>query len=164
MAEENQMDKNEEPEVEVIEDVPVLPDPREEGNRRREMGWRYKSRQSLRMDTLTWATILIWAGAVLLLANMGVLSGLLSRFDLRLVDIPWQLPVSGEVWTVFFAGLGVILILGIVIRLLVPSFRHDLLGNIILAIVAFSVAFGRADIIWPLILIALGVAIIMRKT
>jgi hypothetical protein len=163
MAEEHQIEKSDEPEVDVIEDISSLPDPREEGNRRREMGWRDKSRQSLRMDTLTWAVILIWAGAVMLLAIMGVLSGLLSRFNLRLADVPWQLPVSDEVWTVFFAGLGVILILGVVIRLLVPRFRHDLLGNIILAIVAFSVAFGRADIIWPLILIALGVAIILRR-
>ena len=99
----------------------------------------------------------------MLMGNLGYLTRYLERFDLRLADVPWHLPVSDEVWTIFFIGLGIILLLGVTIRLLVPNFRHDVLGNAILAIVAFSVALGRADIIWPLILIALGVSIIVRK-
>ena len=153
----------EEPEVQVIVGNDPLPDPREEGYRHLEAGSTHKGGQSVPMDTLTWALILIWAGAVMLMGNMGVLASLLSRFKWRLADVPWHLPVSDEVWTVFFIGLGVILLLGVIIRLLVPSFRQDILGNAIIAIVAFSVAFGRADIIWPLILIALGVSIIVRK-
>jgi hypothetical protein len=123
----------------------------------------HKGGRSLRMDTLTWAFILIWAGAVMLMNNVGYLSRVLERLNLRLVDVSWPLPVSDEVWTVFFMGLGIILLVGVILRLLVPQFRHDVLGNTILVIVAFSVAFGRADIIWPLILIALGVSIVIRK-
>lgn len=121
------------------------------------------SGRSKLMDTLTWACVLIWAGAVLLAGNLGVLAQLLSRYDTAWMDTPWALPVSGQVWTVLFLGLGAILLVGVLVRLLVPAVRYDILGNSILVIVAFAVAFGRADLIWPLILIALGIAVILRR-
>ena len=150
----------EEHEVEVIEGIDQEPfsDHREEVSHHR-----VKIGRSEIMDSITWALILIWAGVVMLADNLGYLELYLKRLSLRLADVPWHLPVSDEVWTVFFIGLGIILLFGVIIRLLVPNFRHDLLGNAILSIVAFSVAFGRADIIWPMILIALGVSIIVRK-
>ena len=99
----------------------------------------------------------------MLAGNLGYLTTLLSRLNLRIADVPWQLPVSSEVWTIFFLGLGVILLLGVLLRMLVPAFRHDVLGNAILAIVAFSVSLWRVDLIWPFILIAVGVSILLRK-
>ena len=123
----------------------------------------HKPGRSIRMDTLTWALILIWAGAVMLTDNFGYLTILLSRINLRFAEVPWHLPVSSEVWTVFFLGLGVLLLLGVLVRLLVPAFRYDVLGNVILSIVAVAVALGRAELIWPLILIAVGVSIILWK-
>ena len=138
-----------------------LPDPRAELDPPEGPSNTFRHHQSARMDQLTWAAILVWAGVVLLLDNVGLLSQLFKR--LNLPEVPWALPVSAEVWTLFFLGLGVILLLGVILRLTVPAFRHDVLGNAILTIVAFAVGLGRAEVIWPLILIAIGLAVIFRR-
>jgi hypothetical protein len=158
----------EEIEVEIVDEIvddtqdaeESLPDPRAEGIYHREEGKKHQNGgKSARMDSLTWACILIWAGAVMLADNLDFL----TRLEVRSSGVPWGLPVSAEVWSIFFLGVGVILLVGVILRLLVPKFRYDVLGNAILTIVAFSIALGRAELIWPLILIALGVSVITRK-
>jgi hypothetical protein len=96
-----------------------------------------------------WAAILIWAGLALLAENMG----LLTRFE-RL-----------EAWALIFIGAGLIVLLGVVIRLVVPEYRRPVTGNLILGVILLAIGLGDligAGLIWPLVLIAIGAAILLR--
>ena len=110
------------------------------------------------LGTLVWAVILIWAGVVWLANNFGFL----DRMRGRLADLPVDLPFGAEVWTIFFAGAGVILLIEVVIRLVVPEYRRPIMGTVILAIVFFGLALGSWNLIWPLILIVAGASILLR--
>jgi hypothetical protein len=96
-----------------------------------------------------WAAILIWAGLALLAENMG----LLTRFE-RL-----------EAWALIFIGAGLIVLLGVVIRLVVPEYRQPVTGSLILGVILLAIGLGDlvgAGLIWPLVLIAIGAAILLR--
>lgn len=90
------------------------------------------------------AIILIWAGLVWLGDN------------LKLFVIYEGL----ETWAIIFLGAGVIVLLGVLVRLLVPAYRRPVLGNIILGVILIAIGLGDLiswTIIGPLILIAIGV-------
>ena len=111
------------------------------------------------------AMLLIWAGVVLLAGNLGFLdtfTDLLARLSIKPYDLPFDIPfVSLEAWQVFFLGAGLILLFEIAARLLVPAYRKHVLGTLIGAIVFFALGLGSWDIIWPLILVAVGVSILL---
>jgi hypothetical protein len=65
-------------------------------------------------------------------------------------------------WQVFFLGAGVLVLFEIVIRLLVPSYRRRMMGTFIGAIVLFALGLGQWTVIWPVILIAIGLSILLR--
>jgi uncharacterized membrane protein len=65
-------------------------------------------------------------------------------------------------WQVFFLGAGVLVLFEIVIRLLVPSYRRRMMGTFIGAIALFALGLGQWTVIWPLILIAIGLSILLR--
>ena len=115
---------------------------------------------------LVGAFLLIWAGVVLLASNMGFLStftGLLDRLGITTWRVPWEIPfVSGRALPVFFLGAGVVLLVEVVVRLVMPAYRRQVVGTIITAIVFFALALGQWDVIWPLILIAVGASIAVR--
>lgn len=112
------------------------------------------------------AFLLIWAGVVLLASNMGFLNtftDLLDNLGITTWRVPWEMPfVSARALPVFFLGAGVILLVEIVVRLVMPAYRRQVLGTIIGAMVFFALALGQWDIIWPLILIAVGASIAVR--
>ena len=110
------------------------------------------------MGTLIWAFILIWAGLVWLANNFGFLDSLRFGFN----KLPFDFPFATEVWTIFFLGAGVILLIEVVIRLAVPEYRRPVMGTFILAIVFFGVGLGSWKLIWPLILIVIGASILLR--
>ena len=110
------------------------------------------------LGTLVWAVILIWAGVVWLANNFGFL----DRLQIRLSDLPIDLPFRNEVWIFFFLGAGVILLIEILIRLAVPEYRRPVMGTFILAVVFFGLGLGSWKLIWPLILIVLGASILLR--
>jgi len=110
------------------------------------------------LGTLIWAVILIWAGVVWLANNFGFL----DRIRIRFSDLPFDLPFRTEVWTIFFIGAGVILLIEILIRLAVPDYRRPVLGTFILAVVFFGIGLGSWELIWPLILIVIGASILLR--
>jgi len=112
------------------------------------------------LGAITWAVILIWVGVVLLAENMGYLERLGVRF--KSAELPFELPFVGSSWALIFLGIGVILLIEIAIRLLVPDYRRPLMGSVIFAVVCFGVAFGSWELIWPLILIAIGASILLR--
>jgi hypothetical protein len=108
---------------------------------------------------LVWALVLVWAGGVLLADNLGVLEAL----ALSPVGLPWSMPLGSTVWRLLLLGTGGLLGLGVIVRLLFPKYREDILGNLILVIVCVALGFGYVDLIWPLILIAVGLALLVKR-
>jgi hypothetical protein len=104
------------------------------------------------LSSVVWALILIWAGAVLLASNLGILN---------------TLPVLGEmsVWAIACAGAGMIILGEVVIRLLVPKYSGPVVGSLIFALILLGIGVGDLvhwAIIWPTIVIAVGVLILFR--
>lgn len=111
-----------------------------------------------RLSSVVWALILIWAGIVALSAN----AGLLEDLPFRLGRFPWgDWFIDSNAWGVFFMGAAIILLFEIALRLIVPDFRRPVLGTFILVIVFVALGFGSLQMIWPFILIAVGVSIVI---
>jgi hypothetical protein len=94
-----------------------------------------------------WAVLLMWAGVMLLAANL-----------------KWVDDLGMETWSIGFLGAGVIVLLSVVFRLLVPAYRRPLAGNLIFAAILFGIGFGEIIgwvIVGPLVLIAIGVGILL---
>jgi hypothetical protein len=90
------------------------------------------------------ALILIWAGVVWLVSNID------------------GFPTIGglEVWSTIMIGAGLIVLLGVLVRLFVPAYRRPVLGYIILGVVLIAIGLGNIiswTLIGPLVLIAIGV-------
>jgi hypothetical protein len=116
--------------------------------------WGHEKWQRDPLSSIVWAAMLIWAGLALLLANLGILSW-------RMGDDPI------EPWSVVLIGAGLILLIEVLIRLVMPAYRRAVGGTLFFA--ALLLAFGLEDIVgwnvmWPLILIALGVFVLLRGT
>lgn len=92
------------------------------------------------LDPIIWAGAFIWAGVVWLASSLGYL--------------------DGQAWSLFFFGAGVLVLIELAIRLLVPAHRRDLLGTLIWAAVLFWL--GDWDLLWSVILIAIGASILLR--
>lgn len=112
------------------------------------------------LGAIIWAVILIWVGLVLLAQNMGYLDQLGIR--LKFADLPFEVPFVGDSWSLIFLGIAVILFIEVIIRLLIPDYRRPLMGSVIFLIACIGLAFGSWNLIWPLILIAIGASILLR--
>jgi hypothetical protein len=125
--------------------------PRDEKEEKEEKGKQEGWEEKWRRDPLNaamWALVLIWAGLVLIAANM------------NFFGIGW------EAWPVIFLGAGVIVLLGVVIRLLVPAYRRPVTGSIIFGFILLGIGLGeltRWDVVGALVLIAIGVSIILSR-
>ena len=112
-----------------------------------EKSWEEKRRRDP-LGSIAWAVILIWAGVVFLASNMNLLETL---GPIGLMDA----------WSLVFAGAGVIMIVMVFVRLLVPEYRTHVVGTLILGMVFLGIGlkdtFGW-NIIWPIVLIVLGLA------
>ncbi len=111
------------------------------------------------LNTLTWGAIFIWAGLVFLADNLGWLAFLRNR------DVPGVFFLHIEAWSLIFLGAGVIVLIEAAIRYTVPTYRRAVTGTVILAIVFLGIGLGNIfgwAVIWPLILIALGVYVLLR--
>lgn len=118
-----------------------------EDEKQHEKSWDEKWRRDP-INAAVWALILIWAGIVLLAGNLGL-------FD------PFE-EFGG--WELFFAGAGVILLLEVAFRLLVPAYRQPIVGTIILAIIFLAIGLGglvNTGIIWGLAIIGIGVYLLL---
>ena len=117
------------------------------------------------LGSLIWALVLIWAGVVFLADNLGLLDAfgdtLRSLFGREPSEVPFDIPfLPLEAWGLFFFGLAVLLVVEVLIRLLVPAYRRPVIGTIILAAVFLGLSIGNWSVIWPLALIAAGVALL----
>jgi hypothetical protein len=120
----------------------------EEKQEKEEKSWDEKWQRDP-LGTLVWAAILVWAGLVLLASNLG----LLARIE------------KLDTWNLIFIGAGLIILLEVVVRLLLPDYRRPVIGSIILAVLLLAIGLGNLinwGIIWALALIAIGVLIIFR--
>jgi hypothetical protein len=89
-----------------------------------------KSVEKYRRDPLgaiIWALILIWAGVVLLLDNLGYLDQV--RSALAVESPAWLERIGAGAWPLIFLGAGVILLFEVLIRLLVPAYRRSVTGT-----------------------------------
>ena len=114
------------------------------------------------LGALVFACALIWAGIVFLLENMGTLDRWVSRLT---ESTGWTFLADHDPWQYIALGAGLLVIVEIVIRLLVPAYRRSLLGSAIWAIVLIGLGLGgwvNWNILWPLIIILLGLSIIFR--
>ncbi len=118
-----------------------------------------KSRQDP-VGSMVWAGTLIWAGVVLLAQNLGWLDRLRLRLGDQAFNLPFELEPWIGAWQLFFLGAGVLVLIGVLARLLIPEYRTSILGHLIWAIVLFGLALGQWDLIWPLILIAVGASLL----
>ena len=121
---------------------------REKEREKEEKNWEEKWRRDP-VSAFSWAVILVWVGVVLLLNNLD----LLARYE-RL-----------ETLNLILLGAGVVLLLQVAYRLLVPAHRRPVLGTVILAIVFLSIGLGGfapIEIIWPALVIVLGLFILWR--
>jgi hypothetical protein len=115
------------------------------------------------LSAIIWAFILIWAGLVLLADNLGYLDQV--RSALAMESPAWLERIGAGAWPLIFLGAGVILLIEVLIRLLVPAYRRSVTGTIILAVIFIGIGLGNLTnwyIIWPLIIIAIGLSIIVR--
>jgi hypothetical protein len=122
-------------------------DEKEEKDEKDQGGWDEKWRRDP-VDAAMWAILLIWAGIVLLAANMGAFDSL----------------EQVEAWSIGFLGAGVIVLLTAGFRLLVPAYRRPIGGNLIFAAILFGIGLGDIIgwiIIGPLVLIAIGVGVLV---
>jgi hypothetical protein len=116
----------------------------------RGQGWDEKwERDRLRMISI--AAIFIWGGLV-------AFAGTLNLFNYN-----WE----GHGWAVFLLGTGVILIGKVIIRVLIPEYRRAIGGSLIIGFILLAVGISDLtgwswDYIWPIILVAIGLSILLR--
>ena len=117
-----------------------------------EKSWDEKWRRDP-LGTLTWAAIFIWAGLVLLANNLGYFQTAGSFL------------AGVEAWSLIFLGAGVLVLLEVLARLLFPEYRRNVTGSIIFGFILIGIGLGDIfgwELVWPLILIALGLSIVLR--
>lgn len=99
------------------------------------------------LSGITGGLILILLGTIFLLATLDY--------------IGW-----GDWWPYFLMGLGAILILEVIIRSTISSYRQDitgkLIGGVVLIVIGGAFQFGMSNW-WPLILIAVGVILLFSS-
>ena len=114
------------------------------------------------VGSVVWAVILIWAGLVFMAANLGWLDWLQTRNDI-LPGVAFFAQI--ETWGIIMLGAGIIIGLGALYRTIQPEYRRPLGGDIFLALLFIGIGLSNLfgwDIVWPLILIALGLSFVVR--
>lgn len=126
-----------------------------------EKSWEEKYRRDP-VSSVSWAAILVWAGLVLLADNLGLLNQIQAAGE----DLPgFSFFGRIEAWSLIFIGAGVIVLIGALVRLAVPEYRQPLTGTLILGLVLIGIGLGNifgVNIVWPLILIAIGLSVLLR--
>jgi hypothetical protein len=100
------------------------------------------------LGPLVWGLVVIFAGLAFAAVTLGL--------------YPWL--SWDNVWSIIFIGAGLLFLLEVVIRVLMPTYRRPIRGRIILAFVALAIGLGGIigwEVTWPLIIIAVGLAIII---
>ena len=123
-----------------------------------------KTEEGDALSSIAWAFILIWAGFAFLASNLGWF----SRIGLE-IGRYWSFSNIHSlsdlgVWNLIALGAGVILIFETLARLLLPSFRRHIGGTLITGIVFIGLGlwgWHSWTVLWPLILIGVGVSVLV---
>ena len=121
-------------------------DEKDRGEREWDKGEQWSGGDAL--GPIIWGLIIIFAGLAFAAVNLGM--------------YPWL--TWENVWSVIFIGAGLLFVLEVIIRILVPTYRRPIRGRIILAFVALAIGLGGLigwEVTWPLIIIAVGLAIVI---
>lgn len=98
---------------------------------------------------VTFALLVIWLGVTLLLQNSDVI------------------PNDRQGWAIFMWGGGGLILAEALLRLLVPRFRRPIVGSFVWGAIWVGVGFGlwydRWEFIGPIVIIAIGVAILAGR-
>ena len=124
----------------------------EKEEEKEEKSWDEKWRRDP-LSAAVWAAILIWAGLVLLVENMGLLD------NLRILG------TRLEAWPIILIGAGMIVLLEVLVRLVVPSYRQPVGGTLVFAVILVGIGLGNLfgwTVVLPLVLIAIGVSMLLR--
>lgn len=128
-----------------------------EAEKREEKSWEEKYRNDP-VSAAVWACIFIWAGLVLLAGNLGLLDWISSE-----PGAPFFL--WANTWGLILLGAGVIVLMGAAVRVLVPSYRRSVTGDLILGVIFIGIGLGNVfgfQVTLPLILIVIGLSILLR--
>ncbi len=98
-----------------------------------------------RLDAIGWAVFFVWS-ALVMLAEATKFSANFSWWD---------------GWGVFFAGVGIIVIIGTVIRMLIPQYKRSVVAGFIFGFILLGIGLGGWDWILPLVFIAIAVTILV---
>jgi hypothetical protein len=103
------------------------------------------------LGRFTFALIIIWAGVVFLLQNLG-------DDGQTVLGVDW-----GNSWAWIFTGAGVLIWIEVLIRLAFPAYRRPLGGRLILG--TFFVVLGAGWLVdvnlWPLLIVAIGISMLV---
>ena len=118
------------------------------------------------LGSIIGAFILIWVGVLLLAHNMGFITSLTAVLDSMGVPSPglaleWIPFVTPRVVQLFLFGAGAIVTVEVILRLLIPKFRRGIFGSLIGAIVCFALGLGNWQVVWPLVIIAVGLSMLV---
>lgn len=116
------------------------------------------------LSSITWAVMLIWAGLVFLAANTGWLDTIITHSFIARYLPDEMIMFEPVIWGIIMLGAGVILLLEAAMRLLVPTFKRRVLGTLIMGVVFIGIGLGNFfgwDLVWPFILIVLGVSVLL---
>jgi hypothetical protein len=106
-----------------------------------------RDRRGAVLNTVAWGVVFIWAGVAWLADRMGWLAGV---------------PLDGDTGLrVFLVGFGVIGSVAIAVRLLVHR-TEPTFDTYIVTVLALALAFGDWPYTWPLVLVGLGLALMLR--
>jgi hypothetical protein len=120
----------------------------EKQGEKEEKSWDEKWRRDP-LSAAIWAGILVWAGLVFLADNLGLLARI-ERLD---------------AWGLIFAGAGLLVLLEVVVRSLVPDYRRPVTGTLIFGIILLGIGLGDLvgwGVIWAVVLIIIGLSILVR--
>jgi hypothetical protein len=114
------------------------------------------------LSAIIWALILIWSGLVFLADNLGFLGGF-QNLGQTIPGVNF-IPSLGT-WSIILIGAGLLVLLEALIRLVVPAYRRPVGGTIFFGVILIGIGLGNLinwSILFPAILIALGLSIIVR--
>ena len=98
---------------------------------------------------VTFALLVIWLGVTLLLQNSDVIKS------------------NDHGWALFMWGGGALILIEVLVRLAIPRFRRPVMGGFVWGAiwvgVGFGLWFGRWEFIGPIVIIAVGVAILAGR-
>ena len=98
---------------------------------------------------VSWAVLIIWLGVILLLQNLDVITD------------------GSKGWAIFAWGGGVLIFAEALVRLMVPRWRRSIVGAFIWGAIWVGVGFGlwydKWEIIGPVVIIAIGVALLAGR-